>query len=74
MSRSKSKEIFFVGVTIANGRNLMGRFAPHGICLLALTACVVAFTQAAIAADAIKVGMVASLTGPAAESGQAAPC
>jgi branched-chain amino acid transport system substrate-binding protein len=48
----------------------MGRFAPHGICLLALTACVVAFTQAAIAADAIKVGMVASLTGPAAESGR----
>ena len=48
----------------------MGRFAPHRICLLALTACLVAFTQAAIAADPIKVGMLASLTGPAAESGR----
>ena len=48
----------------------MGRFAPHRMCMLALTACVVTITQAAIAADPIKVGMVAALTGPAAENGR----
>jgi branched-chain amino acid transport system substrate-binding protein len=38
--------------------------------LLALAAGVVAFTGAAIAADPIKIGMVAPLTGPGAESGR----
>jgi branched-chain amino acid transport system substrate-binding protein len=48
----------------------MGRFANRRTFLLALTASVFAFTQATIAADPIKIGMVAPLTGPFAESGR----
>jgi branched-chain amino acid transport system substrate-binding protein len=48
----------------------MGRFANRRAFLLALTVGMVAFTQAAIAADPIKIGMVAPLTGPFAESGR----
>jgi branched-chain amino acid transport system substrate-binding protein len=48
----------------------MDRFATCRTWLLALAAGVVAFTQAAIAADPIKIGMVAPLTGPLAESGR----
>lgn len=48
----------------------MGRFAARLTSLLALVAGVVAFTQAAIAADPIKIGMVAPLTGFLAESGR----
>ena len=48
----------------------MGRFANRRTFLLALTASVLAFTQAAIAADPIKIGMVAPITGPFAESGR----
>jgi branched-chain amino acid transport system substrate-binding protein len=48
----------------------MGWIATRRICLLTLTAGIVAFTQTALAADPIKIGMVAPLTGPAAESGR----
>jgi len=48
----------------------MGRLAARRTFLLALTAGLVAFTQVAIAADPIKIGMVAPLTGPLAESGR----
>jgi branched-chain amino acid transport system substrate-binding protein len=48
----------------------MGRFAPHRTCLLALAAGMVAFTQAASAADSIKIGMVSPLAGAGAESGR----
>jgi branched-chain amino acid transport system substrate-binding protein len=48
----------------------MGRFRNRRALLLALTASVFAFTQAAKAADPIKIGMVAPLTGPFAESGR----
>jgi branched-chain amino acid transport system substrate-binding protein len=48
----------------------MGQFATHRTCLLAVAAGVLAFAQAAIAADPIKIGMVAPLTGPFAESGR----
>jgi branched-chain amino acid transport system substrate-binding protein len=47
----------------------MGRFARR-TCLLAVAAGLFAFTQAAIAADPIKIGMVAPFTGPFAESGR----
>ena len=48
----------------------MGWPAVRLVWLLALTAGVVAFTQAAIATDPIKIGIVAPLTGPFAESGR----
>ena len=48
----------------------MGRFDIRRSVLLALAAGMFAFTQAAIAADPIKIGMVAPLTGPLAESGR----
>jgi branched-chain amino acid transport system substrate-binding protein len=48
----------------------MGRFATCRACVLVLTTGIFAFIQAAIAADTIKVGMVAPLTGPGAESGR----
>jgi branched-chain amino acid transport system substrate-binding protein len=48
----------------------MGRFDIRRSVLLALAAGMFAFTQAAIAADPIKIGMVAPLTGPGAESGR----
>jgi len=48
----------------------MGRFGNRRFLLLALTASVLAFPQVAIAADPIKIGQVAPLTGPGAESGR----
>ena len=48
----------------------MDRFDTRRSVLLALAAGMFAFTQAAIAADPIKIGMVAPLTGPGAESGR----
>jgi branched-chain amino acid transport system substrate-binding protein len=48
----------------------MGQFGNCRALLLALTASVLAFTQVAIAADTIKIGQVAPLTGPGAESGR----
>ena len=48
----------------------MGRLANRRTFLLALTASAFAFTQVALAADSIKIGMVVSLTGPGAESGR----
>jgi branched-chain amino acid transport system substrate-binding protein len=48
----------------------MGRIATRRTYLLALAAGVFAVTQAAMAADPIKIGMVAPLTGPGAESGR----
>jgi len=48
----------------------MSPLATRRTFLLALTASLVAFTQVAIAADPIKIGMVAPLTGPLAESGR----
>jgi branched-chain amino acid transport system substrate-binding protein len=46
----------------------MGRFGNRRALLLALAASI--FTQVAIAADTIKIGQVAPLTGPGAESGR----
>jgi branched-chain amino acid transport system substrate-binding protein len=51
------------------GEDTMRRFG-HRALLLALTASVLAFTHVAIAADTIKIGQVAPLTGPFAESGR----
>jgi branched-chain amino acid transport system substrate-binding protein len=48
----------------------MGRSTGRRTFLLALAAGVFALTHAAIAADPIKIGMVAPLTGPGAESGR----
>jgi len=48
----------------------MGRLANRRTFLLALTASAFAFTQVALAADSIKIGVVVSLTGPGAESGR----
>jgi branched-chain amino acid transport system substrate-binding protein len=48
----------------------MGRSTGRRTFLLALAVGVVAFAQIAIAADPIKIGMVAPLTGPGAESGR----
>jgi branched-chain amino acid transport system substrate-binding protein len=48
----------------------MGWFVARRTCPFAVAVGLFAFAQAAIAADPIKIGMVAPLTGPAAESGR----
>jgi branched-chain amino acid transport system substrate-binding protein len=48
----------------------MGLFVAPLTCTLALTAGVIAFAQAAVAADTLRIGMAAPLTGPLAESGR----
>jgi branched-chain amino acid transport system substrate-binding protein len=48
----------------------VSRNVAHRTCLLALLGSILASNQAAIAADTIKIGMVAPFTGPTAESGQ----
>jgi branched-chain amino acid transport system substrate-binding protein len=48
----------------------MGLLTSRVTCMVAVTAGVIAFAQAAVAADTMKIGMVAPLTGPLAESGR----